>query len=238
MRASFFIPFPPVFSLLDSAHKDRGPKKKPGANPHNAIRSGLPLPSVARHRVFQQVFWLSDPLKGRGLPLGVDPESDRSGSPDLCVPSSPITAAGPPRICTVFRDAERLYVVEKPFPIKLACCQEGAEPAPKTLRPDKKPLCPAEGDSFCKRRTRLFLSRRDDGMGDSGIVEKTHHKKSGGNAPALCREPHKGLTIRFPISVSLRSAWVERPPLWEFRCAAPRPCRPPRPLPPSLPQAA
>lgn len=71
-----------VSSSVIGVHRPRTADQRKSPEPicKTPIRSGLPLPSVARHWIFQQVFWLSDLLKGRGLPLGVNPESDRSES--------------------------------------------------------------------------------------------------------------------------------------------------------------
>jgi hypothetical protein len=52
--------------------------------------------------VLQQVFWLSDRPAGCRLPIRMSPDSGETG----LQPPSPITAAGPPRFCTVFRNAE------------------------------------------------------------------------------------------------------------------------------------
>lgn len=63
----------------------------------------VPFTISTLYHSLRQVFWLSDQLRSRRLPPRVDPESDAAEL--VADPSSPITAAGPPRIFTVFRDA-------------------------------------------------------------------------------------------------------------------------------------
>jgi hypothetical protein len=58
--------------------------------------------------MLQQVFWLSDQPEDCGLPIRVFPDSGSSG---LQSPF-PITAAGPPRNYTVFRNAEATMIKE------------------------------------------------------------------------------------------------------------------------------
>jgi hypothetical protein len=92
-----------------------GSMKKPG----KATLAALPGSFCHQYpggslSVLHQVFSLSDRLKTCGPPQEVDLPSDRAIAHSRF--SSPITAAGPPRIYTAFRDGEKpISKLECPF---------------------------------------------------------------------------------------------------------------------------
>ncbi len=86
-------------SISSKDFREKNPEKPRTAR----SSSGFLVPSESRHKLSQQVFWLSDQLELCSLPSEVGLESGW-GFP-LCRHPSPNTAAGPPRTFTVFRDA-------------------------------------------------------------------------------------------------------------------------------------